>query len=84
MIVSTEAHIGAVGITDFYGLVFPEGQRGRYANARAGLASSEILYPAEAGGTAEPEIAVQGDPKPWLEIVTEMAFKGADGSATQL
>jgi hypothetical protein len=78
LIVSAEAHIGAVGVTELYRLVFRERQGGGCANTRAGLASSEILYPAQAGGTAEPEIAVQGEPEPWLEIVTQMALDGAD------
>ena len=58
--------------------MFRERQGGRSANSRARLASSEILYPAQAGYTAEPEIAVQGEPEPWLEIVTQMALEGAD------
>src|SRR5207253_8197871 len=78
LIVSAETHVGAVGVTEFYRLVFREGQGGRYADARAGLARGKILYPAQAGGTAEPEIAVQGEPKPWLEIVAQMALEGAD------
>src|SRR5258705_13007653 len=64
LIVSAEAHIGAVGVTELYRLVFRERQGGGCANTRAGLARGEIFYPAQAGGTAEPEIAVKGEPEP--------------------
>jgi hypothetical protein len=79
LVISAEANIGAVAVTDFQGLVLGKTLRGRATDARAGLFGGQVLYPIEGGHAAPPEVAVQRHPGTELEIVAQMTLQGADG-----
>src|SRR6185369_16017990 len=48
-------------------------------NAGVFLQSRWIFYPVQAGAPAAPEIAVEGYPEPWLDVVAEVPFEGKYG-----
>src|SRR6266403_1959201 len=79
LVVSAKADVRAIVVTHLHRLVFVQGKRGSCPDARAALASVGIGQAIQAGNSAKPKIAVQREPKPWLHIVTQMAFKGPDG-----
>jgi hypothetical protein len=79
LVVSANSDVNSIVVTDLYRLGFAQRERSCHANSGAGLPCRGIRYTTQAGNAPEPEISVEREPEPWLHIVTQVAFKGADG-----
>ena len=69
MVIATEPDIRTVGIADLERLVFADREGYRRPYSRAPLDAVGRWLTIEAGPSSEPEVAIDGYPEPWLEIV---------------
>jgi hypothetical protein len=78
LVVAAKAGVGTIVVADFYRLVLAHRERGRHSDTRARLPGGDVLYAAQTRNTAEPEVTIERKPKPWLHVVAQVAFEGAD------
>jgi hypothetical protein len=78
LVVSAEAYVCAIAVADFDGLVFRERNRASGTNPETPLKGHGILDSVQTGLSAEPEVCIQGNPQPRLEIVTQVPLKCAN------
>jgi hypothetical protein len=79
-IASAVPDIRAVTITELQGLMLAHRNRSSETYARIPLHRAWVWYTIHAGDATEPIIAIQRDPQPRLEIITEMALEGTNGT----
>jgi len=77
LVVASIPDIGAVAITKFQRLVFCNSNCTGTPEARVLLSGERVFDTSHARSPSNPEIAVQRDPDPRLEVVAQVSFKGS-------
>ena len=78
MVVSAKLDVETITITKLQGLVFAGRDGYRSPDTRVSLLRERVFHTVQTCFPADPIVAVEGDPKPRLEVVADMSFKGAD------
>src|SRR5580704_1162796 len=80
LVVPAKQEVDAIAITDFYRLMLVQAVGASYSYPGPGLPSFQVLYPAQARDSAEPQVTVEREPQLRLHIIAQVSFEGADGS----
>src|SRR5271169_4372174 len=77
LVVAAKLDVGPVAIAELQGLVLANRDRGRASEARVLLSGKWVFYAAHGRGPADPEITIERDPEPLLEVVTQVSLEGS-------